>query len=46
MINKKYIEEASIRLAIIQPAYNSTYPDLTKKAYYARIAEKPVILPK
>jgi transposase InsO family protein len=43
--NKKYIEEASIRLAIIQPAFNSTYPDTTKKAYYERIAEKPIKLP-
>lgn len=43
--NKKHIEEASIRLAIIQPAFNSTYPDTTKKAYYERIAEKPIKLP-
>ncbi len=39
---KKFIEEASIRLAIIQPAYNETYPDVSKRAYYCRIAEKPI----
>jgi putative transposase len=39
---KKFIEEASIRLALIQPAYNGTYPDASKRAYYYRIAEEPV----
>lgn len=39
---KKLIEEASMRLALIQPAYNGTYPDASKRAYYCRIAEKPV----
>jgi len=43
--SKKFIEEASIRLALIQPAYNETYPDATKRAYYCRITEKPVRLP-
>jgi len=42
---KKSIEEASIRLALIQPAYNGTYPDATKRAYFCRITEKPVRLP-
>ena len=42
---KKFIEEASIRLALIQPAYNGTYPDASKRAYYCRIAEIPVRLP-
>lgn len=42
---KKFIEEASIRLALIQPAYNETYPDATKRAYYCRVTEKPVRLP-
>ena len=36
---------ASIRLAIIQPAFNHTYPDMTKRAYYERISEQPVKLP-
>lgn len=39
---KKFIEEASIRLALIQPAYNGTYPDVSKRAYYCRVAEKPI----
>jgi len=43
--SKKFIEEASVRLALIQPAYNETYPDATKRAYYCRMAEKPVRLP-
>ena len=42
---KKFIEEASIRLALIQPAYNETYPDATKRAYYCRVTEKPIRLP-
>lgn len=42
--NEKYAI-ASIKLAIIQPAFNGTYPDMTKKAYYERIAVKPVRLP-
>ena len=36
---------ASLRLAIIQPAFNGTYPDMSKQDYYARIAEKPLKLP-
>lgn len=36
---------ASIRLAIIQPAFNGTYPDMTKLDYYKRIAASPVKLP-
>jgi len=42
---KEFIEEASIRLALIQPAYNATYPDASKRAYFCRIAEKPVKMP-
>lgn len=34
------IEIASIRLALIQPAFNGTYPDATKKKYYVRISQK------
>ena len=45
MNNKEMIETASIRLAIIQPAFNGTFPDATKKQYYERISEVPVILP-
>lgn len=36
---------ASMRLAAIQPAFNNTYPDMTKAAYYARIAQKPFKFP-
>ena len=43
--HKKFIEEASIRLALIQPAYNDTYPDASKRAYYCRITEKPIKMP-
>ena len=39
------IEIASIRLALIQPAFNGTYPDATKKQYYERISEVPLKLP-
>lgn len=42
---KKFMEEASIRLALIQPAYNGTYPDASKRAYYCRVSEKPVRMP-
>jgi putative transposase len=42
---KKFIEEASIRLALIQPAFNQTYPDASKRAYYHRIAKNPIRLP-
>ncbi len=43
--HKKFIEEASIRLALIQPAFNETYPDASKRAYYCRITEKPIKMP-
>lgn len=36
---------ASIRLSVIQPAFNGTFPDMSKKAYYDRIAAKPLKLP-
>ena len=39
------IEIASLRLALIQPAFNETYPDATKKQYYERICATPVKLP-
>ena len=41
-LQKKFIEEASIRLALIQPSYNETYPDASKQAYYCRVTEKPI----
>jgi transposase InsO family protein len=44
-IQKKFIEEASIRLALIQPSYNETYPDASKQAYYRRVTEKPIKMP-
>ena len=33
------IAVASMRLAAIQPAFNNTYPDMTKKAYYRMESE-------
>jgi len=48
MNNTTYNEKvaiASLRLAAIQPAYNGTYPDINKKAYYERIADIPLKLP-
>jgi len=42
---KTMIEIASLRLALIQPAFNETYPDATKKQYYERICATPVKLP-
>ncbi len=45
MEQKTMIEIASIRLALIQPAFNGTYPDATKKQYYERISQTPVKLP-
>lgn len=45
MNDKMKLEIASIRLAIIQPAFNGTYPDQNKKSYYTRIAQTPVRLP-
>ena len=48
MNEKEYnnrIAIASIRLSSIQPAVNGTYPDMTKKAYYDRIAQSALKLP-
>ena len=45
MDQKTKIEIASIRLALIQPAFNGTYPDATKKQYYERISAVPLKLP-
>ena len=36
---------AGIRLSVIQPAFNGTFPDMSKKAYYDRIAREPLKLP-
>lgn len=36
---------ASLRLAAIQPAFNNTYPDMNKRAYYTRIAQQPFRFP-
>ena len=45
MNTKEQIEIASIKLAIIQPAFNLTFPDESKAAYYRRISQTPVIMP-
>lgn len=39
------IATAALRLSVIQPAFNGTFPDINKQAYYARIAAKPLKLP-
>lgn len=39
------IAMASLKLAVIQPAFNGTYPDMNKLAYYLRISQKPLKLP-
>lgn len=39
------IATAALRLSVIQPAFNGTFPDMNKQAYYARIAAKPLKLP-
>ena len=36
---------AALRLSVIQPAFNGTFPDRNKQAYYIRIAGKPLKLP-
>ncbi len=36
---------AALKLSVIQPAFNGTFPDMSKQAYYIRIAEKPLKLP-
>lgn len=36
---------AALRLSVIRPAFNGTFPDMNKQAYYNRIAEKPLKLP-
>lgn len=43
--NNNDIAMATIRLAIIQPAFNGTFPDMSKQAYYTRISQHPVKLP-
>ena len=43
--NNNAIAMATIRLAVIQPAFNGTFPDMNKQAYYARIAQHPLKLP-
>lgn len=45
MNQKTMLEIAGIRLALIQPAFNGTYPDATKKQYYERVSAVPVKLP-
>ena len=36
---------AALKLSVIQPAFNGTFPDMSKKDYYIRIAAKPLKLP-
>lgn len=39
------VATAALRLSVIQPAFNGTFPDRNKQDYYIRIAEKPLKLP-
>lgn len=39
------VATAALRLSVIQPAFNGTFPDMNKQAYYIRIAQKPLKLP-
>ncbi|MDE7053973.1 MAG: hypothetical protein K2O84_04055 [Oscillospiraceae bacterium] len=43
--NNNDIATAALRLSVIQPAFNGTFPDMNKQTYYARIAAKPLKLP-
>lgn len=43
--HKQFIEEASMRFALIQPACNNTYPDASKQEYYRRVTQNPIKLP-
>ena len=48
MNEKEYTNKiaiATIKLSIIQPAFNGTYPDMSKQAYYDRIAQVPLKFP-
>ena len=36
---------AALKLSVIQLAFNGTFPDMSKKDYYIRIAAKPLKLP-
>ena len=45
MNNKEMIEIASIRLALIAPAFNNTFTEESKIAYYRRVSKSPVKLP-
>lgn len=44
VLNDK-IAVASLKLAVIQPAFNGTFPDMSKKDYYERMASKPLKMP-
>ena len=33
---------AALKLSVIQLAFNGTFPDMSKKDYYIRIAAKPL----
>lgn len=44
MNKKEQLEIASMKLAIIQPAFNETFTDVSKSAYYKRIAASPIRL--
>lgn len=44
MNTKEQLEIASIKLALIQPTFNDTYPDASKTAYYKRVAAEPIRL--
>lgn len=39
------VATAALKLSVIQPAFNGTFPDMNKQAYYVRVAGKPLKLP-
>ena len=43
--NKEEVEIARLRFAVIAPVIMNTYTELTKTAYYKKVADKPLKLP-
>ena len=43
--DKRKVEVAHVKLGLISPLLNGTYPDASKAAYSRRVAEAPVLMP-
>ena len=43
--DKRKMEVAHVKLGLISPLLNGTYPDASKAAYRRRVAESPVLMP-